>query len=692
MSPKGANRRAPKRRKLRDSDSQNVEGCYYACEDQDYHVDPDVHVGHGAVLDGNKYWPLDTDVTDPTVNIAEPLPSDGFPEPLSSAYPDTKRNSVPGKRMQPHDSPRLDLLTGSVSLPGPSFPTTPDATPRVKLPYGNPPSSMNNSSSQCSSGYAASVEIPSPFLYHDAQYGYIPPSNTVDPAWAFPYFGYACGQVQPEPDFVSYRSMSTAPQARPPLFERKESLGLAFCAPTSSKHRLEPSCISDESHDTSTHGCPLPELLDCSDCEETHVTLHCGPSNTDSAADWQLGIFNGPEWPSAGDFVARRRFYHVINQPYEPLSTTDDPVGPKPSYYGDFVARRRFYHVVDPPLILPNTGNNLVAPEIPCTGDFVARRRFYHAEDRPCVYPSTGDNLIYPTLPTLGYAPHIMAAHRSINDAVQAWRNDPAACWEASAKTIRTLTGPDDHIMVAPPAMVQMFPSPNSYTTESLENVYDHEESDPVSSNVHIGAAVQASLPLYMDVVPARLYQHQYITWPAAMPAAVPDLGAAVATNIEDSSSDSENVQKLFDWLCQFKSLEVPAEDNQIVSDSLPEAPTEEAGYQCCGDVPTPEAEASARQCAPWPSTLHPDDEAMHCSRHDEGYVTASGHYSEVEVLSQCGSEDGWVYWDWESETENEDRPDCAAESAKQGAGSTEPREEAEQVEKRPATLWGFLV
>ncbi|ETI22615.1 hypothetical protein G647_06691 [Cladophialophora carrionii CBS 160.54] len=368
---KGPNRRAPKRRKLRDSDSQNVEGCYYACEDQGYHVDPDVHVGREAVLKGNKYWPLDKDVTDPTVNIAESPPFAGLPEPLPG--PDTKRGSVIVKRMQLHGSPQLDLLTGSVSLPEPSLPTTPDATPRVKMPYGDEPSSTNNSPSRCSSGYTGSLEFPSPLFYHDAQHGYIPPSDTVHPAWGIPYFEYACGQAQPEPDFVSYRSMPAAPQTRPPLFERQESLGLALCAPASSKHRLEESCISDESHDTSTHGCPLPPLLDCSDCGETQVTLPCGPSNTDSVVDWQPNISNDPEWPSTGDFVARRCFYHVVDRPYQPLSTDFDLDDPEPSYSGDFVARRRFYHVVDRPLYFPGTGDNLVDPGPSCTGDFVER-------------------------------------------------------------------------------------------------------------------------------------------------------------------------------------------------------------------------------------------------------------------------------------------------------------------------------
>jgi hypothetical protein len=365
--------------------------------------------------------------------------------------------------------------------------------------------------------------------------------------------------------------------------------------------------------------------------------------------------------------------------------TSDNPIDAELPPAGDFVAHRRFYHVADRPYTSPNTGGNLTDPEPSSTSDFVARRRFYHVVDRPYIFPTIDDNLIYPTLPSPRYAPGVITAKCSINNIVQAWSDESITYWEDSAQHVRALTGPDDHIMVAPPIMIQIFPSPNSYTTEILENVYDQGDSDPISANGHIGTATQDSLSACIDVVPARLHQHQYIAWPAAMPAATPTSGGAVSMSFEDPCNDSENVHKLFNWLDELNLLGLKPEDSQNVSGSFSDQPTGDRGYQCCEDVPISESEHGTRQCASRPGALQADNDTMQCSRYDEGYVTASDHYSEAEVLSESQTDDGWAYWDWESETENEDRPDREPES-------TTPRQEVKQVESGPDTLWGILV
>jgi hypothetical protein len=155
--------------------------------------------------------------------------------------------------------------------------------------------------------------------------------------------------------------------------------------------------------------------------------------------------------------------------------------------------------------------------------------------------------------------------------------------------------------------------------------------------------------------------------------------------NFENPCNDSENVHKLFNWLDELNSLGLSPEDSQNMSGSFSDQPTGDRGYQCCEDVPISESEHGTRQCASRTGALQADDDTMQCSRYDEGYATASDHYSEAEVLSESQTDDGWAYWDWESETENEDKPDRELES-------TTPRQEVKQVESGPGTLWGILV
>ena len=48
------NRRAPKRRMLRDQESLNLDDCFYQCQESGYHLDPDVRVGRGTAANGMK--------------------------------------------------------------------------------------------------------------------------------------------------------------------------------------------------------------------------------------------------------------------------------------------------------------------------------------------------------------------------------------------------------------------------------------------------------------------------------------------------------------------------------------------------------------------------------------------------------------------------------------------------------------
>lgn len=43
---------APKRRKLRDQESLNLEDCFFQCEERGYHLDPDVRIGREVAHSG----------------------------------------------------------------------------------------------------------------------------------------------------------------------------------------------------------------------------------------------------------------------------------------------------------------------------------------------------------------------------------------------------------------------------------------------------------------------------------------------------------------------------------------------------------------------------------------------------------------------------------------------------------------
>lgn len=43
-------KRSNKRRKLRDQASEDIESCFYECQDRGYHDDPDIHIGHEVIL------------------------------------------------------------------------------------------------------------------------------------------------------------------------------------------------------------------------------------------------------------------------------------------------------------------------------------------------------------------------------------------------------------------------------------------------------------------------------------------------------------------------------------------------------------------------------------------------------------------------------------------------------------------
>jgi hypothetical protein len=103
------------------------------------------------------------------------------------------------------------------------------------------------------------MSIPSPFLFHDWYNQHTGAVEDCTSGWDLPYFKYACSQTQPELDFQSYRPVKAFEMTGPPVQrDRRDSLGFALQPASESRHKLESNHVSDTSHDSSTHGCPLP--------------------------------------------------------------------------------------------------------------------------------------------------------------------------------------------------------------------------------------------------------------------------------------------------------------------------------------------------------------------------------------------------------------------------------------------------
>ena len=239
---------------------------------------------------------------------------------------ETRKSSVTLKRVETCGCSDADQFATSASPLLSS--TTLKEFLNVKVPGCNPSSAVAVTPSGYSPGYLEDVNIPSPFLYHGPQHEYVAPANDCQPGWGIPYFEYACGQAQPEPDFTSYRPVTAISQTRPALFKRQESLGTILCAATSSQHRAEASHISDETHDSSTHlSHPFREVSDHGQLRSNYQGC---PSMLNHLTNDQLNVSVDPGWSWAEDILKRRQLQHFeIAPPYGFPSTDDTLIYPK---------------------------------------------------------------------------------------------------------------------------------------------------------------------------------------------------------------------------------------------------------------------------------------------------------------------------------------------------------------------------
>jgi hypothetical protein len=147
------------------------------------------------------------------------------------------------------------------------------------------------------SGKSINADIPSPFLYHGMTDKYAPSLDEFNPGWDLPCFDYARDQTQPEPDFDSYRPVDSIELTDLPVHrDRRDSLGFALQPVSESRHKLESSHVSDTSHDSSSHGCPL--LVEES---PSHNADFAGDDSNHILADAlsrleQTGTAVDPEW------------------------------------------------------------------------------------------------------------------------------------------------------------------------------------------------------------------------------------------------------------------------------------------------------------------------------------------------------------------------------------------------------------
>ncbi|KAJ9609495.1 hypothetical protein H2200_005822 [Cladophialophora chaetospira] len=613
-------RQGSKRRKVRNHDSEDLEGYYYACGEHGYRHDPLSRHGSVATSKGNRYWLLEADITDPTMNTEEAFPLLEHPEPASQYeqfHPGllARTDTVVVRERKSQRSLRLDQ---SLELPPsllPSLPTTPYVTPRVKLPYGNPPSSVDKILPAQSPGYLDDIEIPSPLLYHNLDDGYVPPSNNAAPCWGIPYFEYAYGQARPQPDFTSYRPVAAPALPRRASVDRRESLGFALGGAASSRHKAEESHISNESHDSSTHGCPLPRLSDAPDSSS-----QCKHGN-DFFCESPLDVPLDPEWSWAGD--------------------------------------------------VPRPGRHEEA-------------------ERSYSFPCGGDDLVYPTLPTPAYIRDALAANYMLNNVVQPWANQAAGLWDLASPGQQTLTGPCIPFLRTPEA-----PSALRYLAPlatGCESAVPGQGGDlDLWSKADMGMVTPTGTPKRPDLVPARLYQHQFIAWPATPPISAPYIKERTPSDVDIVSNDSDNVLKMLDWLVDLNTAVPCPRRNQDTSDSPSEKLTEEIVYQCCEEVATPGPVACGSHGAMSCEALHPDDEALHFTRGDEDYATTSYHDPEAELLSESKTDDEWAYWDWGTDSEDDIKSGFGIGSNQQAIRSSTASQQADQVETHPAILWGIL-
>ncbi|OQU95261.1 hypothetical protein CLAIMM_01494 [Cladophialophora immunda] len=559
--------------------------CYYSCEDRGYHLDPDVRVGLETSRNAYRYWVSEGDITDPTLAVEEPCASLEFSAVGTSERPhlptssETKSKKVVFKRKDLQSAPQTDFLTGSTSPPLPSIPNTPNATPRVQIPNWYLESSMNGRPPDYHSDYLYDVRIPSPLLYHNSQLEYVRPSNDPRPTWSAPGFEFAHGQQKPEPDFTSYRPIENSDtQDERTNLQRHGSLGFAICTAASSRHKAEASHISDDSHDSSTHGdaSPLPDCL-----------ASRGPTGRIQ------------DYPSTADTNSNQ---------------TVAPNGVQVPWY---------------------------------THSFMRKNSDCNEVNLPRDVGITGDNLIFPTMPTPVHLEHTLAAHCSINSPFQPEVNRATGNWEKVGTGLYSCPGLVDNtplpsISDAVEAAVRAVRRGREAQATQLSP--GRKDDEFFSDGTLPGALSKAGLSPCMDIVPARLYRHQFLPWPPANSLA--DVGRR-------RSSDMTGVLRMVDWLEELNTPR-PYEDGPLgVPVLTPQL--RDTDFDLSKDILTSESALSPVFSAQLQCHRALSVHEAAPGRHDEGYFTCCERYSEVDLLNEPSSDEEWADWDWDFELDHVD-------------------------------------
>ncbi|OAP60113.1 hypothetical protein AYL99_05115 [Fonsecaea erecta] len=577
-------RRGPKRRKLREQDSLDLNNCYYTSEDRGFHLDPDIRVGLQTRCDANPYWIPEGETTDPTVVFEEPCPPSEFSaadrsETLSPAmFPEARAAKVVFKRKETQCPPQTDFLTRS-ALPSPlSVSIHAAAPPRVQFPDCRLEDSMNGRPPDYHSNYLNDIRIPSPLLYHNAQFDYVRPSDAPPLAWSSSFSEYIHGQQKPEPDFTSWRPVedSVTQDERTDL-QRHGSLGFAICTASSSKHRAEASHISDESHDSSTHRfVPSP--------------------GDDPRGSPEMGGRN-QEYSCAAD---------VGRSPAVALHGHETP------WYTDSFMRTSSH---DTKINMPRN------------------------------VKSTGDDLVFPTLPTPVCLQRSLSAYCSPSNTVQPEGNQAANSWERAEEGLSS--GPD-LIDNTPPSTFDTVEAAMRAVRRDRDALSTHLSSERkddggVTDEAQPGAAANVVLPPCMDLVPARLYQHQVIVWP---------LSNSIIDAKKKRVRDRWGVIHLVDWLEKLNTLDLYADDGQLSLRDLARRPDESNSNfskEILASEPTLSSSSSVRvHC----NNSQSDDESI-SGRREERLFTGSEHDSEIDLVDDLVSDDEWANWDWDFEPDD---------------------------------------
>lgn len=544
--------RSPKRRKLNDHASERDERCSKNSEQQRSPPDPVGLVGTRPSSEGRLLFSISKvraevpvaedrssrseDITAAFVACDEPFPRIAGSESRTLASNEsmleqrTRRGTVVYRPHETHSGPNIDGFHSASSSLHPSLPTTPNATPRIKCPGQYFPSPILKTAAEYSPGYLNAVEIPSPFLYHSLSQDYVPPTPNVHLGWNVPYLEYAIGRTHPEPDFTSYRPMPV---------DRRESLGFALCAASSSQHRAEASQISTESHDSSDDGCPLSRSRDYSgrggtatDSQSCRDLAHVLVGDQDS-------IIVDPEWSWAEDILRLSRLRHIEAEPF-------------PVFFG------------------------------------------------------MDDNLIIPTAPNPACIGVALVPNCVVDDTVPLGADPTSRLWDGSMRTISAPCG-----------------AHNPFTTVSL------------------GAGARGSTSACLELVPDRLYRHQFTPWPpmsltaTAFTPGLPSFQQGQACNDPGKAPDTRDTPS---WFAP------QTEATQSAARPPPDQHLEEVGSQHGEDASLSKSKSIMSHNAP----------SQGQSVDSEGeIITATDHSLDVEHLGDDESDDDGDLWYWDSDFED---------------------------------------